>query len=281
MSNFNVFNNKVAVITGAASGLGQGFATVMSDNGATIVAADIDLDGVTKTVAQIVADRGEAEAHRLDVRDSTAVTKLVDDTVARHGRIDYIFNNAGIAAQGPVQDIPIEDWDEIIDINLKGVVYGTSAAYKQMVKQGHGHIVNTASLAGLVPSPLLAPYSAVKFGVVGLSQALNAEARSHNVKVTALCPGFIESGIYGSARYSGGLSEEIGRAQIPHIVPLEEGVNTLLKGVAANKAVVTLPLYGHVFWRGYRLSPAVGIRLSALLGKRQLKAIEKNKRKKR
>lgn len=279
MSKFSVFNDKVAVITGAASGLGQGFATVMAKNGATIVAADIDLDGVTKTAERITADGGNAEAHQLDVRDSAAVTKLVDDTVAKHGCIDYIFNNAGIATQGPVQDIPIEHWDEIIDINLKGVVYGTSAAYKQMVKQGHGHIVNTASLAGLVPSPLLAPYSTVKFGVVGLTETLRAEAHEYGVNVTALCPGFIETGVFGAARYSGGFTEEIGRAQIPMIVPLEKGVNKLLKGVARNKRIVTLPLYGHVFWRGYRLAPVLGVKLNSFLVKRQTKALEESKQK--
>ncbi|MBK5229541.1 MAG: SDR family NAD(P)-dependent oxidoreductase [Thermoleophilia bacterium] len=273
MANFKVFNNKIAIVTGAASGLGQGFATVMAKNGATIVAADINLAGVKTTAERITADGGIAEAHQLDVRDSVAVTKLVDDTVAKHGRIDYMFNNAGIATQGPVQDIPVEHWDEIIDINLKGVVYGSSAAYKHMVEQGSGHVVNTASLAGLVPSPLLAPYSTVKFGVVGLSQSLRAEARAHGVNVTALCPAFIESGIYEAARYSGGLNETIGRAQIPRIVPLDKGVHTLLKGVAANKQIVTLPLYGHVFWRGYRLMPMLGVRLSGLLIKRQLKAL--------
>lgn len=279
MSNFSVFKNKVAVVTGAASGLGQGFATVMAENGATIVAADIDFDGVTKTAERITADGGTAEAHQLDVRDSVAVTKLVDDTVAKHGRIDYIFNNAGIATQGPVQDIPIEHWDEIIDINLKGVVYGTSAAYKQMVKQGHGHIVNTASLAGLVPSPLLAPYSTVKFGVVGLTETLRAEAREHGVNVTSLCPGFIETGVFGAARYSGGFTEEIGRAQIPMIVPLEKGVNKLLKGVARKKRIVTLPLYGHIFWGGYRLAPWFGVKLNSFLVKRQTKALEESKKK--
>lgn len=279
MNDFSVFNDKIVVITGAASGLGQGFAMVMAKNGATVVAADINLDGVTKTAERIAADGSNAEAHELDVRNSAAVTKLVDDTVAKYGRIDYMFNNAGIATQGQVQDIPIEHWDEIIDINLKGVVYGTSAAYRQMVKQGGGHIVNTASLAGLVPSPLLAPYSTVKFGVVGLSGALRAEAKSNGVKVTALCPGFIESGLCEATRFSGGLNEEIVRAQIPWIVPLEKGVDTLLKGVVANKHIVTLPLYGHVFWRGYRLMPASGTMLNSFLIKRQLKALKQSKKK--
>jgi NAD(P)-dependent dehydrogenase (short-subunit alcohol dehydrogenase family) len=273
---YEVFNGKIAVVTGAASGLGQGFATEIAKAGGTVVAADINLEGVEQTVATIAADGGNAEAHRLDVRDSAAVTALVDGTVEKFGRIDYIFNNAGIATQGPVEDIPITDWDEIIDINLKGVVYGTSAAYKHMVKQRSGHIVNTASLAGLVPSPLLAPYSTVKFGVVGLSDSLRAEAKGTGVSVTALCPGFIESGIYGSARYSGGLNEEIGRAQIPMIVPLEKGVNKLLKGVVAKKRVVTLPAYGYIMWFGYRISPNLGIKLSSALAARQRKAVKQS-----
>lgn len=279
MADFNEFDNKIAVITGAASGLGQGFATVMAKHGATIVAADINLEGVGKTVRSIADFGGAATAHQLDVRDSAAVAKLVDDTVATHGRIDYIFNNAGIAVWGPMEEIPIEHWDEIVDINLKGVIYGTSAAYKHMINQGHGHIVNTASLAGLVPSPLLTPYSATKFAVVGLSDALRVEAQNNGVNVTALCPGFIESGIYGAARFSGGLSEEIGRDQIPLIVPLEEGVDRLLKGVVAKKRVVTLPFYAYMFWYGYRMTPRVGIKLSGFLARRQMKAADKAKKK--
>ncbi|MBI4898456.1 MAG: SDR family NAD(P)-dependent oxidoreductase [Actinobacteria bacterium] len=279
MSDFNDFNNKIAIITGAASGLGQGFAMVMAKHGATIVAADINLEGVDKTVEAISEFGGTATAHQLDVRDSDAVAKLVDDTVAKHGRIDYIFNNAGIAVWGPMEEIPIEHWDEIVDINLKGVIYGASAAYKHMVKQGFGQIVNTASLAGLVPSPLLSPYSATKFAVVGFSDSLRAEASGKGVNVTALCPGFIESGIYGSARFSGGLNEQMGRDQIPLIVPLEKGVDKLLKGVVAKKRVVTLPFYAYVFWFGYRINPRSGIKISGLLARRQMKAVDKAKKK--
>ncbi|MFY9264747.1 MAG: SDR family NAD(P)-dependent oxidoreductase [Solirubrobacterales bacterium] len=273
-----VFNNKVAIITGAASGLGRGFATEIARNGGRVVAADINVEGVRETVESIAAAGGKGEAHKLDVRDSGAVAKLVDDTVEKFGRIDYMFNNAGIATQGPVQEIPIENWDEIIDIDLKGVVYGASAAYRHMARQGHGHIVNTASLAGLVPSPMLAPYSTVKFAVVGLSDSLRAEAKGLGVDVTALCPGFIESGIYGAARYSGGLNEAIGRKQIPLIVPLDKGVAKLLKGVVAKKRIVTLPAYGYLMWWGYRFTPTIAIKVSGILAKRQMKAAKAAKR---
>lgn len=269
---YEVFNNKIAIVTGAASGLGKGFATEIAKAGGTVIAADIDVEGVEKTVAEI---GGVAEAHTLDVTDSAAVVALVDGTVEKHGRIDYIFNNAGIGVGGPTEEIPIEDWDAIIDINLKGVAYGTSAAYRHMVKQGHGHIVNTASLAGLTPAPMLVPYSTVKFGVVGLSATLRAEAKLHNVDVTALCPGFIESNVYASGRASGGFDEETQRKAIPVMVPLDKGVKTLLNGVVKKKYIVTLPLYAHFLLWSFRLTPNISIWVSSKLVQRQLKLAKK------
>lgn len=265
---YEVFRGKVAIVTGAASGLGRGFAIEIAHAGGVVVAADVDEGRVEEVVAEIVAAGGRAEARGLDVRDAEAVTALVDDTVARHGRLDYIFNNAGIATQGPVEEIPLANWDEIVDINLKGVIYGTVAAYRHMVKQRSGHIVNTASLAGLIPSALLAPYNTTKFAVVGLTEALGLEARAHGVDVTALCPGFIESGIYGAARTTGGFDEATFRENVPFLVPLDRGVRLLLDGVVARRPVVKLPFYAHALSLVYRLCPplmrAVG---RAMVGK--------------
>jgi NAD(P)-dependent dehydrogenase (short-subunit alcohol dehydrogenase family) len=275
---YEVFSGKIAVVTGAASGLGQGFSIEIAKAGGTVIAADIDQAGVEKTVATIESAGGKAEAHKLDVADQAAVAALVDGTVEKHGRIDYIFNNAGIAVQGLVEEIPIEHWDAIVDVNLKGVIYGTSAAYKHMVKQGNGHIVNTASLAGLVPSPLLAPYSTVKFGVVGLSDSLRVEAQAKGVDVTALCPGFIESGIYGSSLTSGDFNEEVFRANLPLIVPLDKGVKKLLDGVVKKKRIVTLPFYAHPLIWGYKLTPSIAIKISGKLAARQVKTAKKMKK---
>lgn len=271
MSYAETFNNKVAVITGAASGLGLGFAKEIAKAGGIVVASDVNLEGVQKVVAEIESAGGKAEAHQLDVRDSAAVIALVDGTVEKHGRIDYMFNNAGIAVQGFVDEIPVEDWDAIIDINLKGVAYGTSAAYKHMVKQRSGHIVNTASLAGLTPAPLLAPYSTVKFGVVGMSDSLRVEAQSKGVYVTALCPGFIDTGIYDNARTTG-FDTSKAKESIPGgIVPLDKGVQKLLDGVVKKKRVVTLPWFAHLLILGYKLTPNTSIKISGKMAARQVK----------
>lgn len=266
------FGGKIAIVTGAASGLGKGFATEIGKAGGTVIAADINFEGAQVTASAI----GEnATAMKLDVTDSAAVEQLVEQTVADHGRLDFIFNNAGIGVGGPTELIPISDWDLIIDINLKGVAYGTSAAYKQMVKQGHGQIVNTASLAGLTPAPLLAPYSTVKFGVVGMCASLRAEAINHGVHVTALCPGFIETGIYAAAHTSGGLTEQQQRENIPLMVPLDKGVRTLLDGVVKKKFVVTLPFYAHPLIFSYKFAPRFSIWISSKLAAGQLKKIAK------
>jgi short-subunit dehydrogenase len=140
-----------------------------------------------------------------------------------------------------------------------------------MVKQGSGHIVNTASLAGLTPAPLLAPYSTVKFGVVGLCDSLRVEAQSKGVYVTALCPGFIDTGIYENAR-STGFDRKKARDSIPGgIVSLDKGVKTLLDGVVKRKRVVTLPWFAHLLILGYKLTPNTSIRISGRLAAMQAK----------
>ncbi len=262
-----IFNGKIAVVTGAASGLGRGFCTRMAENGATIVAADVNIEGARETVAQIEAAGGSAEAAHTDVTDYDQVRSLIEDAAAKYGRIDYVFNNAGIAVSGPVEEIPIEDWQKILAINLNGVVYGTSVAYGIMVAQGFGHIVNTASLAGLIPAPLLAPYSTTKFAVVGLCDAMQLEAKSKNVTVTALCPGFIDSGIYDASLMSGGMEVEQTKAWIP-IMDAEKGVEKLLRGVADGKRVVTLPAYARFFSFGYRSTPRVAIGIGRAIARR-------------
>ncbi|WP_262403074.1 SDR family oxidoreductase [Actinomadura sp. CNU-125] len=166
----------IAIVTGGASGIGRAIATSLVARGDTVVVTDID-EGGAKAVADRLntLGRGKAASARLDVTDADAVSELYAGVKDEHGRLDRVFNNAGIAVGGLAEELSLDHWNRAIDINLKGVIHGVNAAYPIMLKQGNGHIVNTASLAGLVPMPVGIPYTATKHAVVGLSLGLRAE----------------------------------------------------------------------------------------------------------
>src|SRR3954451_8790000 len=169
---------RIAIVTGGGSGIGAALSRALAARGDTVVVADID-----GAAAERVAGDVAGTAAKVDVRDAAAVQALVDDTVAQFGRLDLMFNNAGIGVGGDVLDLTLAHWDRIIDINLRGVIHGIHAAYPVMARQQRGHIVNIGSVAGLTPPPFLTPYVATKHAVVGLSLALRGEAKSHNVGV--------------------------------------------------------------------------------------------------
>ncbi len=187
------FREKVAIVTGGASGIGRRVCEELSGHGAKTIVADIDLEGAQEVSKTISGNGGTAWAARVDVTDAEAIRELIDETVADHGRLDYMFNNAGIDIGGETRDLLPEHWDRVLDINLMGVVYGTRTAYSLMVKQGFGHIVNTASLCGIMPIPLQVPYATAKHAVVGLSTSLRTEGAGLGVKVSAFCPGVIQT----------------------------------------------------------------------------------------
>ena len=148
---------KTVIVTGGASGIGRALCEVLGMRGAILTVADIDPDGLSETVSELTRRGCDARGALLDVTDHAAVKRLVDATVAEHGRLDYMFNNAGIGVLGEAQDFSYDDWHRVIDVNLYGAVHGVMAAYPVMVRQGGGHIVNTASAAGLFPSARRSP----------------------------------------------------------------------------------------------------------------------------
>jgi NADP-dependent 3-hydroxy acid dehydrogenase YdfG len=154
----NAFKNKIAIITGAASGIGRALGEELARREAVVVLADVNRQLLDEVAASMAASGYRPEAVPVDVSDHDAVSKLVTDTVARHGRLDYMFNNAGIAVGGEVRDCAIDDWRNVLDVNLHGVINGIDAAYPIMVRQGFGHIVNTASIEAVLticPKPCL------------------------------------------------------------------------------------------------------------------------------
>jgi short-subunit dehydrogenase len=170
-----------------------------------------------------------------------------------------MFNNAGIGIAADVRDMDMEHWQEIININLMGVIYGTLAAYKVMTGQGFGHIVNTASLAGLVPIPITTAYTMTKHGVVGLSLALRAEAKALGVKVSVVCPGMVDTNIIHS-----GLLINVDRKEAIDSIKLKlklmdpaRAARSILKGVRKNRSIIKVTLHARIFWWLFRINSSL------------------------
>lgn len=187
------YDGAVAWVTGAGSGIGRSLCGALAERGATVVATDIDSDGAETTAG---ANPDSVVARQVDVTDAEAVAASIRSTVHDFGRIDLVFNNAGIIGPpGELRLVQPHHWDVVLDVNLRGVINGVSAAYPIMIEQGGGQIVNTASASGLAPTPGAVAYSTTKHAVVGLSRSLRIEAAVHGVGVTVLCPGALETPI--------------------------------------------------------------------------------------
>ncbi len=240
-----MWKGKVVMITGGASGIGRAFALKLSRQGSYVNILDINEEAGARTAL----DCGEnATFYKLDVRDVKAYRNLVNLIIKTSGSIDVLFNNAGIGIAGEAQEIDETLWNRIIDINIKGTLNGINLIYPIMVKRKKGVIVNTASLAGLGPLPLMAPYSMTKHAIVGLSNSLRLEAKLYGIQVNTLCPAAIETDILkaknpndlppvawlpDSVRY---LSSLAGK---PY--DLNRFVNEALKEIEADKGVIVLP----------------------------------------
>jgi NAD(P)-dependent dehydrogenase (short-subunit alcohol dehydrogenase family) len=183
---------KVAVVTGAGSGIGEGIARAAADAGMKVVVADIDL-----SKAQTVADDlGEdAMAYAVDVSNLASVEALRDAALARFGAVHLLCNNAGVWIGALMQDADIKDWQYLINVNLYGVIHGVTAFLPLLAEQGEGHIVNTASMGGLISGPPEGLYTTTKFAVVGLSEALVMEVAEKGVGVSVLCPGLVDTNL--------------------------------------------------------------------------------------
>ena len=194
-------SNKVAVVTGAASGIGLGTVRALVAEGVNVAMLDVEEQALRAAAQEFDDANVTVKPWVVDVGDRDAVAATAESIVADFGRLDIAFNNAGVAAGGPVDESSYADWDWVINVNLYGVIHGMHAFVPHIKKHGDGgHVINTASILGHIASANMAIYSATKFAVLGISEAAREDLAPHGIGVSALCPGMIATNIIGSSR---------------------------------------------------------------------------------
>jgi NAD(P)-dependent dehydrogenase (short-subunit alcohol dehydrogenase family) len=261
-------SGKIAFVTGGASGIGAALSTKLVAKGAEVWIADRQIGPAQELAQRLGSGAGKAHAIEVDVRSYSSFERAVADAVRQSGRIDYLFNNAGIGVGGEVDSYTLDDWNSVFDVNLRGVVHGIQAVYPIMIRQHSGQIVNTASMAGLVTNAGMASYTATKHAVVGLSKALRVEAERHGVQVSVLCPGVIRTpilagGEYG--RYDGANDEKLLKfCEALRPMAPEKFAERALRAVLRGDAIIVVPGWWKAFWYLERLSPALSMRVAKL-----------------
>ncbi|WP_234324766.1 SDR family oxidoreductase [Streptomyces albus] len=260
------FADRLVLVTGAGSGIGRATAFSFAEAGARVIAVDRDGDGAHRT-AQLarLAGAPEAWAETVDVADEQAMEKLAEKVAAEYGTVDVLVNNAGVGMAGPFLDTTTQDWKHTLDVNLWGVIHGCRLFGRQMAERGQGgHIVNTAAASAYQPSRTLPAYSTSKAAVLMLTECLRAELADQDIGVTAVCPGFVNTGLTRTARFAGAderarqrLRSRAARLYGIRNYPPEKVAEAVLRAVVRNQAVVTVTPEARAARLLSRLAPRV------------------------
>jgi NAD(P)-dependent dehydrogenase (short-subunit alcohol dehydrogenase family) len=268
-------SGRVVVVTGAASGIGRETALALARRGADVAICDVDEAGLEETAERIRQLGRRVLQSRVDVSSAEQMRGFAEQTYAELGRVDVLVNNAGIAVAGFFVEVPLEEWDTILGINLKGVVNGCYFFVPKMVEAGTGgHVVNIASMAGYIASPGMTAYSTTKFGVIGFSESLRAELVERGIGVTAVCPGVINTPIVSSGHVYGASATPENREKADQLFQRrnygpDRVALGILKAIQKNRAVAPISPEA---WAGYwikRLFPWLVAALGRLSARRQ------------
>jgi NAD(P)-dependent dehydrogenase (short-subunit alcohol dehydrogenase family) len=259
------FANKVAAITGAGSGIGRALALDLASRSCQLALSDINEEGLEETATEVTARGVHVTTHKVDVADRHAVHQWADQVVADHGRVNLIFNNAGVAMGSTIEGTSYEDFEWLLNINLWGVIYGTKAFLPHLKDSGDGHIVNVSSIFGLAGVPTQGAYNAAKFAVRGFTECLRQELdmTSSGVSATSVHPGGIKTSIARSARMNSNIGDLGMDTQSSHekfekafITSPEKAARTILRAVEKNQRRVLVGPDAYVYDWMVRLLPS-------------------------
>ncbi|MBI4813067.1 MAG: SDR family oxidoreductase [Methanobacterium sp.] len=249
MSNSEYYEDKICIVTGANSGIGYAVSEELLKRGAVVYMAGRNPKKVVNAAEQLSTYEDRVHTLIVDVTDQQQVQKVIEDTVTEAGRLDFLFNNAGIGGTIPYDNATLEDWKTIIDTNLWSVIYGVHTAVPIMLKQGSGHIVNTSSISGIVPIPFQALYSLTKYGVTGLTESLRYEYAEKGLHFSTICPSNIATPIF-KKEINGKVHDELNIPDDAYSV--DKAATLILDQVSQQKGIIIVPEEpGTDMWKGY------------------------------
>ncbi len=262
---------KVALVTGAASGLGRGIAIALAREGCDLVLVDVDEEGMRETASLIEGAGRSCLAKKADVSSRAQMERLAEEVHSEWGRVDVLVNNAGVGVGGELVNLPIDDIEWITGVNLMGEIYGTRLFLPGMLERGEGHVVNVGSLSSLVVLPFHIAYTTTKFGLAGFSEALWAECRRHGVGVTLVCPGAVSTNIAAGTRTYPGcerqkkMVEKFERMLEEKGMDPQDAARKVVEAIIADRFLVILGREAYLLYYMRRLFPGLLRRLVAAL----------------
>jgi NAD(P)-dependent dehydrogenase (short-subunit alcohol dehydrogenase family) len=272
------FAGAVAAVTGAGSGMGRALSLALARRGCHLALCDVDEHGLDQTAAELQALRGRelrVTRHVVDVADQAAVEDFARAAVAAHGRVHFVFNNAGVSLTGPVELLSYPDFHWLMNVNFWGVVHGSRSFLAHFREAGGGHIVNTSSVFGLIGVPTQSAYNASKFAVKGFTDALRAELDGSGVDVSCVMPGGVKTAIVRRSRYvmseNDAPTREDAAREFERLAGLtpDEAAERILRGVARRRARILVGRDARLIGFALRLIPVAYLRLMVLLQRRR------------